>query len=378
MAKATSLPIDHPGTFIAEELEARAWSQADLAYILGMDVSQLNRLITGKTDVTPDSAVALADAFDMPAEFFLNLQKLYDLHRARRADPGVRTRASWLSHFPVREMIKRGWIEDAEPGLLDLQMMRFFDKNRIDEIPFVSDAPILAHAAKRSGYEGTTPIQYVWLHRVRKVAERMECPLYSEVALREALPKIRAHMLDSEDFRHIPNILKKCGVRFVLVEALPGSKIEGVCVWLDGQPVIGMTLRLDRPDNFCFVLRHELEHVLRGDGKEETFTPVDEYDSEDNGEKLDCEQIADDAAGDFCVPRGLLDSFIARKSPFISERDVLAFAARVEIHPAVVIGQIQMRTKKFNWLRKYQTSIRDAFAEWEFRDGWGVQAPTGL
>src|SRR3954469_9692314 len=114
-----TLPIDHPGTFIWEELDARGWTQEDLAYILGVDGSQLNRLIKGNTDITPDNAVALAEAFDMPAEFFLNLQKFYDLQKARKADPGVRKRAAWLSAFPVREMIKRGWIEDAEPSLLD-------------------------------------------------------------------------------------------------------------------------------------------------------------------------------------------------------------------------------------------------------------------
>ena len=79
MTKAVTLSIDHPGTFIAEELEARGWMQADLAYILEVDVSQLNRLIKGSTDITPKSAVALGDAFDMPAEFFLNLQKMYEL-----------------------------------------------------------------------------------------------------------------------------------------------------------------------------------------------------------------------------------------------------------------------------------------------------------
>jgi HTH-type transcriptional regulator/antitoxin HigA len=380
MARAAPLPVDHPGTFIEEELEARGWAQADLAYILGMDVSQLNKLIKGATAITPDTAVALGDAFDMPAEFFMNLQKMYDLQKARKADPGVKTRASWLSVFPVREMIKRGWIEDAEPGLLDLQMMRFFDKNRIEDIPFVSNAPILAFAAKKSTYDQTTPLQYAWLHRVRKIAEGMDAPLYNEDALRNAIPTIRAHMLDKDDIGHIPELLRKCGVRLALVQHLPSSKIDGVCVWLDGQPVIGLSLRLDRLDNFCFVLRHEIEHVLRGDGRDETFTPVDEFGSDvDTTEGLpECEIIANSVAADFCVPRNLLDSFIARKSPFISERDVLNFAARVEINPAVVVGQIQNRTKKFAWLRKYQTSITEYLMDWKFKDGWGHLAPTNL
>src|SRR5690606_32516253 len=102
--------------------------------------------------VTPESANMLGDAFDMPAEFFMNLQKIYDLGRAKKADPGVRTRASWAAVFPVREMIKRGWIEDTESSLLDVQMVRFFGRNLREEVPFVSDAPIIAHAARKSSY----------------------------------------------------------------------------------------------------------------------------------------------------------------------------------------------------------------------------------
>ena len=379
MGQTKIMPVDHPGTFIVEELEARNWQQVDLAYILGISPPQLSPLLNGKASVTPDMAAALGDAFDMPADFFANLQKMYDLHKAKPVDPGVRTRASWVSYFPVRDMIKRGWIEDTEPGLLDLQMMRFFGKNRIEDIPFVGGGEIAAHAAKKSSnYDSITPPQFAWLHRVMKIAETIRAPLYSEDNLRKNLPKIRAHLLDKDDLIHIPQILLTAGVRFVLVEALPASKIDGVCVWIDGQPAIGMTTRLDRLDNFAFVLRHEIEHVLRGDGRDVSFTPVDEigtdFDSTDGPEE---EVAANTAAAEFCVPKQQLSSFIARKSPFISEQDVLAFAARMEIHPAIVVGQVQHKTKKYNWLRKYQSGIRQFLFDWKFVDGWGRQCPTG-
>lgn len=380
MRKSAAQPVDHPGTFIVEELEARNWQQTDLAYILDMSPQQLNPLLNGKANISPDLAAALGEAFDMPAEFFANLQKMYDLSKAKPVDPGVKTRSSWLSVFPIREMIKRGWIEESEPGLLDLQMLRFFGKNRIDDIPFVGSGTVIPHASKKSAYEETTPIQYAWLHRVIKIAQAVDAPAYSESALRECLPEIRAHMLDKDDLCKIPGILLRCGVRLIFVEALAGSKIDGVCIWLEGQPAIGMTMRMDRLDNFCFVLRHELEHVLRQDGKTETFTPIDEYDPkfESNNELPDIERIANEAAAEFCVPRKLLESFILRKSPYISEKDVLGFAARIEIHPAVVIGQIQHQTKKYGWLRKYQGSIKDYLFNWSFKDGWGFFSPTGL
>lgn len=379
MAQTKIVSIDHPGTFIMEELEARNWHQVDLAYILGMSPQHLSPLLKGKASITPDMAASLGEAFDMPADFFANLQKMYDLHKVKPVDPGVRTRASWLSVFPVREMIKRGWIEKTEPGLLDLQMMRFFGKNRVEDIPFIGSGKIDSHAAKKSTeYASTTAVQYAWLHRVMKVAEMEESPFYSETALRSSLLKIRAHLLYKDDLIHIPEILRLCGVRFVLVEALPASKIDGVCVWLNGQPAIGMTTRLDRLDNFVFVLRHEIEHVLRGDGRDVSFAPVDEIEDFDVDHGAPEEMHASQAAAEFCVPRHHLNSFIARKSPFISEQDVLSFAVRMEVHPSIVIGQIQHKTKKYAWLRKYQTSIRNYLFGWKYVDGWGRIVPTGL
>ena len=65
------------------------------------------------------------------------------------------------------------------------------------------------------------------------------------------------------------HILAESGVRFVIVEALPQAKIDGVCFWLDKQaPVIGLSMRYNRIDNFWFVLRHEIEHVLKGHGRD--------------------------------------------------------------------------------------------------------------
>jgi HTH-type transcriptional regulator/antitoxin HigA len=383
MAQIAPIPVDHPGTFIEEELEERGWTQADLAYVLGWDPSQLNKLIKGVTSITPDTAIALGDAFDVPAEFFLNLQKAYELQQAKRADPGVRTRATWLSKFPIREMINRGWLEKTEADLLDLQMMRFFDANRIEDIPLVGCAPV-PHAAKKTGYDEPTGAQLVWLHRVRKIAAAADAPAYDREKLIEALPDIRAHMLDAEDLGQIPALLLQCGVRVVFVQPLAGSKIDGVCTWLGDQPVIGLSLRLDRPDNLCFVLRHEIEHVLQEDGKTAEDTHVDVFDPDRDVTGIPQEERADAAAAEFLVPQEKLTSFMVRKGKWISETDVLAFAARHNIHPAIVIGQIQHRRHKngderaFAFLRRYLTKIHDYFMAWPLRDGWGKVAEIGL
>lgn len=384
MADVGTSPVDHPGTFLLEELEARGWAQVDLAYVLGIIPQQLSPLLSGKRNITPDMAIALGDAFDMPAEFFANLQKLYDLQKAKKSDPGVKTRAAWISYFPVREMIKRSWIEETEADLLDLQMMRYFDKNRIEDIPGVG-GEAAAYAARKSDYDVITGNQLVWLYRVRKIAESVDAPTYDREKLIEALPNIRAHMFDADDFGEIPSLLLDCGVRLVFVEPLPGSKIDGVCTWLENEPVIGLSLRLNRPDNLCFVLRHEIEHVLQEDGKEAGYSHVDVFERDRDLRNFpDEERRADIAAAEFLVPQDKLESFMRRKGKWISEDDVIAFSVRHQIHPAIVIGQIQNYRHKngderaFAFLRRYMTKVEEHFMEWPLRDGWGTVAEVGL
>src|SRR3546814_13350101 len=97
----------------------------------------------------------------------------------------------------------------------------------------------------------------------------MVTTLYSDAALRASLPRLSALLTAPEETRHVARILDECGVRFVVVEPIPGSRIDGACFWLPNkQPVVALSLRLDRIDNFWFVLRHELEHVLRGHGQD--------------------------------------------------------------------------------------------------------------
>ena len=187
-------------------------------------------------------------------------------------------------------------------------------------------------------------------------------------------------MIDAEAVREVTSVLAKAGVRIVFVEVLPNAKIDGVCTWLaDDQPVIGMSLRHDRLDNFWFVLRHELEHILRGDGKDAAI--IDNFDSDEHqqGGLLPPEEIAANAAAaDFCIPSERLTSFIDRKYPYISERDVVSFSAVSEVHPAIVVGQIQKRLNKYNFLRKYLVQVRKYLLNESVIDGWGESVPASL
>jgi HTH-type transcriptional regulator/antitoxin HigA len=70
-----------PGEFIREELEARGWTQGDLAEIMGRPVQVVNGIVLGKKIITPRTAQELAAAFGTSAEMWMNLQTAYSLSR---------------------------------------------------------------------------------------------------------------------------------------------------------------------------------------------------------------------------------------------------------------------------------------------------------
>lgn len=69
MATMTETWVKHPGYYIKEEMEARGWSQRDLAFILGSTDQALNPILSGKRGISPEMAKAFGEAFDVPAEF---------------------------------------------------------------------------------------------------------------------------------------------------------------------------------------------------------------------------------------------------------------------------------------------------------------------
>jgi HTH-type transcriptional regulator/antitoxin HigA len=153
-----------------------------------------------------------------------------------------------------------------------------------------------------------------------------------------------------------PRLLQESGVRLVVVEKLSGGKIDGVCLWLKNSPVIGMLLRHDRIDNFWFVLRHEIEHVLRKHGQAAAIIDVD-IEAPDDSTTHE-KSLANLAAAEFCVAQNKLSSYYSRKNLFSQrERYTIAFARHMEVHPGIVVGQIQRRTERRDFLRRHQVKI---------------------
>lgn len=368
-----------PGQLITALVNERGWAQRMLAVVLAIEPTAMGRIMRDLKPVDAPLALALSDVFGIPAERFLELQRNYDLAKAKLTelpDPGRARRAYLFGDLPVAEMATRGWINAdnvRDVPKVESELARFFGAATPDEIE------ILPHAAKRTNVaDDVTPVQLAWLYRVRQIASETIVPKYSSAALQDAVKKLSTLLASAEEARKAPRILAEAGVRFVVVESLTSAKIDGVCFWLDERsPVIGMTMRHDRIDNFWFVLRHECEHVLRGHGRGVIALDV-ELERERAGLGSDVaeqERVANEAAANFCVPAVTLQAFVARKAPIFTERDIIGFARVVNVHPGLVAGQLQHATARYDRFRAHLSKIRSIVLPNVVHDGWGDVAP---
>jgi HTH-type transcriptional regulator/antitoxin HigA len=368
-----------PGQLIQALLDERGWTKRTLAVVLALGESTITRIVGDKQPIDAKLAHILEEVFHVPAERFLDLQKEFELAQARivvQPDPGRATRARLYGDLPVADMIKRGWISAEgirDTKKVETELMRFFGANRPEDIE------ILPHAAKKTAVNmAATPAQLAWLYRVRQIAKDMLVAPYSPQAVTAAIGKFRGFLSSPEGVAKVPRIMTESGIRYVLVETLPSAKIDGVCFWLNSNsPVIGMSLRFDRIDNFWFVLRHEMEHVARLHGQQEAMLDTElEGDRAGTGPDIaDEERIANEAAQEFCVPAASLEAFVARKAPFFSERDMVGFARILKVHPGILAGQLQRKTGRYDRFRDHLVKVRAIITPNAIKDGWGDVAP---
>jgi HTH-type transcriptional regulator / antitoxin HigA len=362
-----------PGEFIKEELEARGWTQSDLANIMGRQNSVISAIINGRRAISSQIASELASAFGTSAEFWMNLETSYRLLVTDQASDSVSRRAKLFAKAPIKEMIRRNWIQaSSDLDILEKQVLDFLEIDSLDEEP-----KVFAHAfAKAADYSEVTPAQRAWLYQARKLAKGVQARKFSQALFGETLKTLRHLLANPEDVRHVARVLAEGGVRFLIIESLPHTKIDGACFWLNEfSPVIVLTMRYDRLDNFWYVLTHECGHVKNGDG----LNGDDILDVNLVGDeaipfdvKPEIEKRADLFATHFLVDQEKMDDFIARVRPMFSKQRIRGFALRIGVHPAVVLGQLQYRGEvDWSHSREMLVRVRDMATRASLTDGFG-------
>jgi HTH-type transcriptional regulator/antitoxin HigA len=369
---SSSTPADspvHPGKILRQKLEERGWTQDEFALITGRNKKTIGNIITGKTGISPDMAVALSVVFKDSASDWMNWDNQYSLSLVESDAIDIGRRADLYTKAPIREMQKRGWIKaTTDPAGLESELSAFF-------------APQLAVSTRRAGpSQNLTPIQSAWCYRARQLASALVVQAFDSNQLSALEKDLRVLAAYPSEVRHLPKVFGKYGIRFIIVEPLTGAKIDGAAFWLSEKaPVIAVSARFDRIDAFWFTVMHEFSHIRHGDALSVDDELIGETGCMEVITKDEFETRADSEAAASLIAKDELDSFVRRLGPLYSKERIIQFAHRIKIHPGIIVGQLQHRGEVGYFAhRELLAKVRSIITETALTDGWGKTISLGL
>ena len=347
------------GQILGMELEARGWTQADFAAVLGRPVQFVSEIVTGKKEITRESAAQIGAAVGHGPEYWLRLQDTYLLHEqakdhaTQKGLDDVRRRARLNALAPINTLRKRGVLVGRTLDELETEVRDLF------EIVSIDDEPAVTLAARRSnGDEPVSPVQKAWVACVRRTARaQTDLQPYSKKKLLHLATELPTLLNSPDQFRNLPVLFAAAGVALVYVEALPGAKIDGCSFVLKKTPVIGISGRGKRLDKILFTLLHEIAHIALGHVTNETIVEsLDERD-DTNTDEVDANRQAHS---------WLLPTPLPPPPQRIGTGWVEHVAATRGLAPIVVVGQLQ-NEGVLEWrttLAKDAPSVAPALETW--------------
>ena len=338
--EGTPARVSPPGNVIHQEIDARGWTQKDLAEIINRPVQAINEIIKGTKQITPETAIELGAAFGTSPQLWLNLETDYRLWLAGKKIDGIdiAKRGQLYSLLPVKEMQKRGWIGPAKTTEeLERKVCEFLSIEAMD------DDPKIVNFRCSPGKEPDLPSKLAWVKRVEYLAQQKKVQSFDAKRLLENLPELLCLSQQEKSVQKIPEILGDFGIRFVLVPTLPKTYIDGAAFYLDNSPIVALSLRYDRIDSFWFNLCHEISHIIFGHN--ESFLDVNLYSDEPEAAEtisVKEEVEANDRAKTWLINPKAYQRFIQQvQGRYFSQQAIKDFARSERRHPGIILGRLQ-------------------------------------
>jgi HTH-type transcriptional regulator / antitoxin HigA len=318
-----------PVEAILFRMEQQGLRQKDIADLLG-GKNRASEVLARKRPLTLSMIRALHERLAIPSD---------SLIREPAATYAVSENIS-VADVPVALLTKRGWI-DSDVSVHDL-LNRFLAP---------AGSPVLMQHTAIFGANARTNRTHVWfwVSRVREVAQSRTaiCRRFRQENLNgDALQYLAKLSWMAQGPRLAKEFLEERGIALVIEPHLPSTHLDGAALLgRSGTPVIGLTLREDRLDNFWFTLMHELVHAWKHLNNGDRHAIVDE-----NIEKSDqtdaLEREAHEHTAEIFIPRCVWRRSEAFRKP--SAKAINALAAELQISPAVVAGRVRRERRNFS------------------------------
>ncbi|MGI8785217.1 MAG: transcriptional regulator [Acidobacteriota bacterium] len=341
-------PMGFPSAIAAIKfrMEQANLAARDLVPVIGSR-AKVSEVLSGKRPLTMPMARALHEHLGIPAAV------LFRDSGAKGGDPLAGL--EW-GRFPLKAMVKLGWIPKA-------RKLGANARDVIQDLIGRAGGPDVAGVAlfrkndhARANAKADPYALKAWCWKVLAEANemRLSAPYTAGTVTPSFMRQVARLSWVAEGPRLAKEFLAKHGIPLVIAPHLPRTYLDGAALKLgDGTPVIGLTLRHDRVDNFWFCLLHELAHVGRHMENDGDTAFVDDLTLRDvaGGHEDPKELQADEWAEEALIPRNIWETSAVREQP--TAMSVIHLANALEIHPAVVAGKVRHEQRNYRLLSQF-------------------------
>lgn len=311
---------------IAFRMEEQGLKQKDLAPLLG-GKNRVSEVLSRKRPLTLAMVRALTHTLKIPAALLIGepegTEQIVDADLSEE-------------DIPVSYMAKSGWFgEDEVTRLTTGAIVQKYLKPELG--PLYLRRTITFGATPKTNKSNLK----FWVSRVRKLAEesRTTRGAWKADTLNEEFLRYVAKLSWSEQGpRLAKDFLAEKGIALVLLPAFPHTKLDGAAM-LDAQgaPVVGLTVRHDRLDNFWFTLLHELVHAWKHLPDKDTAITDESIEEahEDDAKETEANRIA----RDIFIPRTVWKRSEAFLRP--NAQSIHELADKLHISPAIIAGRLR-------------------------------------
>lgn len=345
-------PIDA----IRFRMDQQGLTNRDLVPLIGSP-NRVSEVLNGKRTLTLAMIRALHIRLKIPADLLIA--------ESRGVVPAEDAAVDW-NRFPVAQLAARGWVKKVK-NLKDHaeEIMR-----GMITAAGGFEAAALSLRKKNDGSRRNAKMDgyalHAWcLHVLAKGRSKDLARRYKRGSITPSFLTEVVHLSTRSDGPHAAQAyLIEHGIALITARHLPRTHLDGaVMMTPEGHPVIGMTLRHDRSDNFWFCLLHELAHIGRHLGSDSSAVFIDDLDLAANDDDT-TEIEADEWAQEASIPSEVWDRHPVANAQSI--HNVCALASQLRISPAIVAGRARRASNNYKRLSDMVGigEVRKQFPEW--------------
>lgn len=332
-----------PGYFIREQMEIRGWVQEELADVLGISPKHLSSILQDKQSLSIENAKKLSSAFNTSPQYWLNLDNNYRLwleQEKREQTSVVEAKAIIYSRMPVRDMMKKGWLQPTRDiKELTSEVKKFWGIPELD-FSFLEEA-VMPLCKKSEAYnQFNASYAATWFQMAKAYSLNFKTHKYNKAALENLYKNMSGYTILDNGIESFINELNACGVKFFVLPHLEKTYLDGAAFLLDGTPVIVYTARYKRIDNFWFTVAHEIAHVLKHLSEETPFV-LDNLREQTTDKQ---EEEANKLAAKHLKHPEILE-YLEPHFNYLTVGKIKECSETINIHPAIIIGALAFNEK---------------------------------